>query len=341
MSISNEAMALHTQSTVIDLHGDTLMWMKRGYDFFRRHRRTPLSALLSHIDEPRMRMGGLAAQVFGLVTQPFGLGSAFRSASHQVELLHGAARAHPERLRVVTEAADIRAASRAGARAGLVGLEGVHALEGDLENLNRLAVRGLRLCGLSHFTKNPAAYPAIGWGRDDRRGLTPLGDAIIDRCHELGVLVDLAHINRVGFFEAARRSRDPVVVSHTGVCGVTDIRRNIDDDQIRAVANTGGVVGIIYAFNFVGGNTVEAVVNHIDHTVRVGGEDCAALGSDFDGFIVPVRGLSDVADLPNLTAALLARGLRREVVQKILGGNVLRVLEGVPQQVYEADLIPS
>jgi membrane dipeptidase len=290
----------------------------------------------SHIDEPRMRMGGQAAQVFGLVTQPFGLGSAWRSARHQVELLHSAARARPDRLRVVTEAADIRTANEAGARAGLLGLEGVHALEGDLDNLDRLAARGLRLCGISHFSKNPAAHPAIGLGRDDRQGLTPFGEAIIDRCHDLGVLVDLAHINRVGFLEAARSSRDPVVVSHTGVCGVTDIRRNIDDEQIRAVADTGGVVGIIFAFNFVGGTTLEAVVNHIEHTVRVGGEDCAALGSDFDGAIVPVRGLSDVADLPNLTAALLARGLRPEVVQKILGGNVMRVLEAVPQRVYEA-----
>ena len=312
------------------------MWMKRGYDFFKRHRRTPLSAMFSHIDEPRMRMGGQAAQVFGLVTQPFGLGSAFRSASHQVELLHRAARAHPDRLRVVTEAADIRAASQAGARAGLLGLEGVHALEGDLDNLDRLAARGLRLCGISHFSKNPAAHPAIGWGRDDGCGLTPFGEAIVDRCGELGVLVDLAHINRVGFFEAARRSRDPVVVSHTGVCGVTDIRRNIDDEQIRAVADTGGVVGIIFAFNFVGGTTVEAVVRHIEHTVRVGGEDCAALGSDFDGTIVPVRGLSDAADLPNLTAALLRHGMRPEVVQKVMGGNVMRVLEAVPQRVYEA-----
>jgi membrane dipeptidase len=337
MNISSKATALHAQSTVIDLHGDTLLWMKRGYNFFRRHRRTPLSAMLSHIDEPRMRMGGQTAQVFGLVTQPFGWGSAFRSASAQVELLHEAARAHPDLLRVVTEASDIRAASQAGARAGLLGLEGVHALEGDLDNLSHLAARGLRLCGISHFSKNPAAHPAIGWGRDDRRGLTPFGEALMDRCHELGVLVDLAHINRMGFLEAARRSRNPVVVSHTGVCGVTDIRRNIDDDQIRAVADTGGVVGIIYAFNFVGGTTIEAVVNHIVHTVAVGGEDCAALGSDFDGTIIPVRGLSDVADLPNLTAALLARGVSPEVVQKILGGNVMRVLGEVKQRAYQPD----
>ncbi len=336
MSISKAAAALHTQSTLIDLHGDTLMWMKRGYDFFKRHRRTPLSAAFSHIDEPRMRMGGQAAQVFGLVTQPFGLGSAFRSALVQMELLHTAARAHPERLRVVTEAGEIRDANQAGARAGLFGLEGVHALENDLDNLDRLARRGLRLCGLSHFSKNPAAFPAQGWGVDDNRGLTPFGEAIIDRCHDLGVIVDLAHINRRGFLEAARRTPDPVVVSHTGVCGVTDIRRNINDEQIRAVADCGGVVGIIFAFNFVGGTTLDAVVNHIEHTVRVGGEDCAALGSDFDGMIVPVRGLSDAADWPNLTDALLARGLRPTTVRKILGDNVLRVLETVPQRVYEA-----
>lgn len=333
-AVSREAAALHKESVVIDLHGDTLMWMRRGYDFFKRHRPPlPRSSLLGHIDWPRMIEGGLDAQVFGLVTRPRLGRGAFRSASRQVDLLRDTAASRPEALRLVTEAHEILAARRAGIKAALLGLEGVHALEGRLEQLDSLARRGLRLCGLSHFSRNEAACPAMGWGRDPSRGLTPFGVSVVERCNELGVIVDLAHINKPGFLEAASRSRSPVVVSHTGVTGVRPHRRNIDDEQIRAVADTGGVVGIIFAVNFVGYRQgIDAVARHLEHVITVGGAGCAALGSDFDGFIVPVCGLPDVTALPRLTETLLRRGLTPEVIRSVLGGNVLRVLEETPQR---------
>ena len=331
MHITSEAQALHDESVVIDLHGDTLMAIDRGYDFYRRHRTLPFSAATRHIDAPRMREGGLDAQVFGLVTLP--LGSQFRNAARQVELLWETAARQPDTFRVVTEADQIVAARAKGQLTGLLGLEGVHALDGELNNLDRLAARGLRLCGISHFSRNEAASPAMGWGRNQTHGLTSFGRDIVTRCNELGVVLDLAHINKPGFMEAAAQSRHPVVVSHTGVVGAKKHRRNIDDDQIRAVADTGGAVGVIFAINFVGfRGGVDAVVNHLIHCVNVGGEDCPALGSDFDGMIVPVRGLGDVSALPRLTDALLRRGLSPRVVKKILGENVLRVLRDVPHR---------
>ncbi|MFH2007899.1 MAG: membrane dipeptidase [bacterium] len=331
MPVSREAQALHDDSFVIDLHGDTLMVMSRGYDFFKRHRPLPLSAFTYHIDEPRMRDGGQDAQVFGLVTWPFRARRPFASALRQMDRLHRAAASRPDALRVVTEAAELEAAREEGVRAGLFGLEGVHALEGELKNLDPLAARGLRLCGLSHFSANEAAYPAIGLGKNDALGLTRFGCDVVDRCHDLGLVVDLAHINKAGFLEAARRSRDPVLVSHTGVTGAKRHVRNIDDEQIRAVADTGGAIGIIFAVNYVGfRGGVDAVVNHIVHCIDVGGEDCPALGSDFDGAIIPVRGLPDAAALPNLTEALLRRGLKPAVIRKVLGENVLRVLRAIP-----------
>jgi membrane dipeptidase len=119
-------------------------------------------------------------------------------------------------------------------------------------------------------------------------------------------------------------------VSHTGVGGVHPHWRNIDDAQLRAVADNGGCVGIIFARKFLGGATIEAVVDHLLHVVDVAGEDVAALGSDFDGFVVPPEGLEDVAGMPNLTVALSRRGVPPRVLEKILGGNVLRVLDAVP-----------
>ena len=149
-------------------------------------------------------------------------------------------------------------------------------------------------------------------------------------CGRTGVIVDLAHINRRGFFDVLELATLPVMVSHTGVLGVHQHWRNIDDEQLRAVARNGGCIGIIFARRYLGGASIESVVDHLLHVIDVAGEDVPALGSDFDGFVVPPDGLEDVAALPNLTVALSRRGVGTRVLEKILGGNVLRVLDAVP-----------
>jgi membrane dipeptidase len=145
-----------------------------------------------------------------------------------------------------------------------------------------------------------------------------------------GLIVDLAHVNRRGFFDAVAATATAPIVSHTGVAGVRAHWRNIDDEQIRAVAERGGVVGVIFAPRYLGGDGVEAVCDHLLHIMNVGGEGVPALGSDFDGAVKPPRGLEDVAALPALTAALLGRGVSRAAVKKLLGENALRVLADVP-----------
>jgi membrane dipeptidase len=144
------------------------------------------------------------------------------------------------------------------------------------------------------------------------------------------VIVDLAHINRRGFLDATALISRPPMVSHTGVLGVHQHWRNIDDEQLRAVADKGGCVGVIFARRYLGSASIDAVVDHLLHIVDVAGDDLPALGSDFDGFVVPPEGLEDVAALPNLTVALSRRGVAPRVLEKILGGNVLRVLDAVP-----------
>jgi membrane dipeptidase len=121
-------------------------------------------------------------------------------------------------------------------------------------------------------------------------------------------------------------SRRPVIVSHTGVSGANAHWRNIDDDQLRAIAQTGGIVGIIFCPRYLGGDDVEHVVRHIRHVIDVAGEDTPALGSDWDGMIVPTRELRDASRLPNLTDALLAAGMSESTIAKILRDNAMRVL---------------
>jgi membrane dipeptidase len=210
--------------------------------------------------------------------------------------------------------------------AALLGIEGAHALEGSLDNVAAFARRGVRYIGLLHFSSNEAGHPAYGRGRRDHDGLTPWGFELVQRCENEDVLVDLAHINRRGFLDACGIAKKPPIVSHTGVLGVFDHWRNIDDDQLRAVADKGGVIGVVFCPRYVGGDGLEPVVQHLKHIIDVVGEDAPALGSDWDGFIIPTKPLQDPRGLPLLTDALLDAGFSPTVIGKILRDNVMRVL---------------
>jgi membrane dipeptidase len=327
---SDEARAFHAEHPPIDLHADTLMWARwLGYDLHAPHE-APLwrAAFGGHVDLPRLREGGLGAQFFSLVSLPL-LGSTrglARAVDEQIDVLEEAIARRPGDLRLVRTATEIEACRSESALGALLGIEGAHALEGDLDRLANFARRGVRYLGFLHFSANEAGHPAYGSGRRDSAGLTRWGFDLVHRCEELGVLVDLAHINRRGFLDACETSTKPLIVSHTGVLGAFDHWRNIDDAQLRAVADTGGVVGVVFYPRYLGGDGVGPVVKHLLHILDVVGEDAPALGSDWDGFIVPTRELADPRGLPLLTDALLRAGVHDRTIAKILRGNVMRVL---------------
>jgi len=328
-----EARALHAECCVLDLHADTAKLMdKLGYDLAARHERPmPRRAnLIGHVDLPRMRDGGLAGQFFSFWTAPYPERGCARSVADQLDALDGAIAKHPGELAWTRTGADVRAAKAAGRIAALGGIEGGQALEGELAPIEAFARRGVRYLGLLHFSANAIGRPAKGRGAEPAEGLTGFGRDVVRECERCGVIVDLAHINRRGFFDALELATQPPMVSHTGVLGVHPHWRNVDDDQLRAVADRGGCVGVIFARRYLGSASIDAVVDHLLHIIDVAGDDLPALGSDFDGFVVPPEGLEDVAALPNLTVALSRRGVAPRVLEKILGGNVLRVLDAVP-----------
>jgi membrane dipeptidase len=330
MEGSPEAQHLHAEHPAIDLHADTLMWSRWiGYDLHKAHR-PPLyrAALGGHVDLPRMREGGMGAQFFGLVSLPVsktahGLA---RVIDEQIDALEEAIHRRPSDIRLVKTSAEIEAAKKDGAIGALLGIEGAHALEGNLDRLEGFANRGVRYLGISHFSANEAAFPAYGRGRNDDEGLTKWGRDLVAKCEEQRVVVDLAHINRKGFLEACALAQKSPIVSHTGVLGAFEHWRNIGDDQLRAVADKGGVVGVIFCPKFLGGDGLAPVVAHMKHILDVVGEDVPALGSDWDGFIVPTQELKDPLGLPLLTDALLEAGISETVIGKILRENVMRVL---------------
>jgi membrane dipeptidase len=326
---SDEARSIHADHPPIDLHADTLMWSRwTGYDLHKAHEPPlPLAAFGGHVDLPRMREGGMSAQFFSMVSLPLAdrVKGMARIIHEQIDNLESQVLKKPGTLRLVKKAGEVAASNAMGEIAALLGIEGAHALEGDLENVRIFARRGVRYIGLLHFTANEAGFPAYGKGRSDN-GLTPWGCKLVEACEDSGVLVDLAHVNKQGFLDACSIARKPPIVSHTGVLGAFEHWRNIDDVQLRAVADKGGVVGVIFCPRYVGGEGLDPVIAHLKHIVNVVGEDAAALGSDWDGFIVPTKALKDPRGLPLLTDAMLAAGFSREAVGKILHDNVMRVL---------------
>lgn len=327
---STAARVIHTEYPPIDLHADTLTWSRwLGYDMRVRHE-PPLwsAAFAGHVDLPRMRDGGIGAQFFGLVSLPLGrrIRGLARVVHEQIDLLVDVAARSPGELRLARTADDVEACRRDGVIGALLGIEGAHALEGDLDQVDVFARRGVRYLGFLHFSANDAGYPAYGPGRCDADGLTRFGFDLVRRCEAAGVIVDLAHINRRGFLDACSIAKKPPIVSHTGVLGAYEHWRNIDDDQLRAVAEKGGVIGVIFYPRYLGGNGLEPVVKHLVHILNVVGEDAPALGSDWDGMIIPTRELRDPRGLPLLTDALLRAGISERTIGKILRGNVMRVL---------------
>ncbi len=328
-----EARALHGEVPVIDLHADTPMLVHMaGYDPNRRHARKVPKRLnyAGHVDTPRMHEGGVSAQFFGMWTLPHPERLCPWSIHKQLDAMDRSIEDSAGGMVRCWTGNDLWRAKEAGAIGALAGIEGGQALNGDATRVAEFARRGVRYIGLLHFSSNALGKPAYGKGADDSQGLSALGRDVVAEMQRCGVIVDLAHINRKGFYEAIEELDAPPMVSHTGLSGVHAHWRNIDDQQIRAVADAGGCIGIIFARKFLGGSSIEKLCDHIIHLINIAGEDVPALGSDFDGFVIPPDGLEDISMVPHLTKALSARGLSNATLQKMLARNALRVLDEVP-----------
>jgi membrane dipeptidase len=339
---SKEASNLHAQLRIVDLHADPLLW---GRDLAKRSSR-------GAVDVPRMIEGNVALGIFTAVTKsPRGLnyerndsdsdtivwlalaqrwpprtwGSLTERALYLAGRFRKTASESGGRLVPIRTARDLknyleRRQQNANVTAGLLGIEGGHALDGKLENLDALFDVGYRYISLTHFFDNEFAGSSAGMVKE---GLTPLGRQLVERMNEKHAIIDLAHASPSAIQDVLAFSKRPVFVSHGGLKGACYSNRNLSDEEARGVAHSGGVIGIGFWDTAVCDDDVQAIARSMRYAVNLVGSDHVALGSVFDGAVtVPF----DSAHLVELTDALLSNGFTPEEIRAIMGENALRFL---------------
>lgn len=328
-AVSESARELLHASEVIDLHVDTFIWTRMfGYDLRKRHGAGPFAGcFMSQVDLPRAKEGGWTGAMWSITTNPWrSAGARARALRANVAELRRVLD-ESEVARVVQTYAEFRAARDAGKHAALLAVQGGNACDADESVLESGALTRVTLVHMTNSAVGATSSP-FRMGQDT--GLGPLGARLVERLNATRTFVDLAHISRRAFFEAValHDQTQPLIVTHTGVSSVHPSWRNLDDDQIKCIADTGGVVGVVFHGEYLSGHflggPMAAVAAHIAHIVKVAGEDVAALGSDWDGMIIPPRGLRSCDQLPQLVQVLLNAGLSERTIQKILGENFLR-----------------
>ena len=327
---------------MVDLHADSLLW---GRDLLVRGER-------GQVDIPRLLEGNVALEVLAASTKTprhlniernddssddvllLAMASGWPVAtwrSLRARALHLAARAADLERRsagaftLIRSRDDLRRhrAARGADRArtaGLLAIEGAHALDDDVANIDGLFAAGYRMMSPSHFFDTAFGGSAHGLAKG---GLTAAGRRMVERMEALGMAVDVAHASAATIDDILAMATRPVVASHTGVRGIADNARNLSDAQLRGIARTGGLVGIGFWDTACGGPDVAAIARSIVYAIGVAGVDHVGLGSDFDGAVaVPI----DATGLVQITDALLELGLDEPSIRAVMGGNAMRVL---------------
>ncbi|MCC7112275.1 MAG: membrane dipeptidase [Deltaproteobacteria bacterium] len=329
LGISREAIDIYLGSDVLDLHVETYIWQRIfGYDMRKRHGQGPFGArLFGQVDLARVREAHITGAPWSISTNPLrGAESRAQTAVKNVARLKAILESVPDDVVVCKTLADYRAARAQGKHGAFLGIQGGNALDKDLAALDLIDDTVLRVTVVHLYNSRLGVTSAPS--RKSSSGLTALGKDYVQKLNAKRIFVDLAHIHRDGFFDAlsVHDRSQPVIVTHTGVKAVCDSWRNLDDEQIKAVADTGGTMGVIYQMPFIGGESVQNIVDHMAHILQVAGEDFVSLGSDWDGMILPPRDMPTCLELPRMVQVMLDRRWSAERIGKILGGNFLRTV---------------
>jgi len=371
-TLKEKARRIHKEAIVIDSHSDTTMRMlDSGWDFMERHEN-------GHVDYPRIREGGLDGVFLAVYMgeqnkdEP---GVAVSKAMILFDKILDTVERNNDRLTLALSADDIKSAESMDKTALLIGVEGGHIINNSLETLRCYYRLGARYMTLTHIFHHDWADSA-GLGQPLpplNGGLTDFGGKVVREMNRLGMMVDISHVSDKTFWDVIEISKAPIVATHSGARALCNHPRNLDDKMIKALAEKGGVVQIVFFPGFldpdfkrkkeaankerggrqeeikemyknddvkrrknldalrkefpIEGTPISILIDHIEHVIKIAGPDHVGLGADWDGVSLLVEGLEDCSKVPLITLELLKRGHSEEVIKKILGGNLLRVME--------------
>jgi len=364
---AQDAAKIHQQAIMVDTHGDILYnQIKSGIDIGQLQ-------ITGNFDLVRAKQGGLDVQVFSIWCDEKG---GYSLANRQIDSLYSLIKRYPDRIALVSNAQDLQQAVKESKLAAMIGVEGGHMIENNLEKLEQLAKRGMIYLTLTWNNStnwaSSAAEESTQKVLPEKAGLTDFGKAVVRKLNTLGVMVDLSHVGERTFYDAIQTSTKPILVSHSCAYALNPVPRNLKDEQIKAVGKNGGVISLNFYSGFLDSTynrkhrqflekhkeefkqlsekygrslavdtlialhpkeaneirpSIELLVDHVDHIVKLIGIDHVGIGADFDGAESFPQGIDSVADFPKVTAALLKRGYKEADVKKILGGNFVRLLK--------------
>ena len=373
VSSAQSYQKIHNKAVVIDTHNDVLSTITmKGLDI-----ENDLTGK-SHSDIGRFKKAGMDIQVFSIFCdERFGKDTAFKYANIEIDSLYAIVARNKDKMMIVTNPKQLQQAVKQNKLGCMMGVEGGHMIEDNLDYLDALYKRGARYMTLTWNNSTSWATSAFDETRKKdslpQKGLTDFGKQVVKKMNELGMIVDISHVGEQTFWDAIQTSTKPVIASHSCVYNLCPVPRNLKDDQIKAIGKNGGVIHLNFYSGFIDSNynkgktaflqkhkqevdslkslkwanyeieewtakkypqEVEAyrpdlsqLLNHLDYIVKMIGIDHVGLGSDFDGIESAPKPLDDVTSFPLITKALMERGYSKKEIEKILGGNFIRVFE--------------
>ena len=362
--VDRHAEDLASRTLIVDTHIDV------PYRLHRHPEDVGRATERGEFDYPRAREGGLDV-AFMSIYVPAAVdvaGNARTLADTLIDDMHALAAEQPQRFALATCSADVEVLHGSERVALALGMENGAPIAGDLANLDHYRARGIRYITLTHSHANHLADSSyddeVRWS-----GLSPFGETLVVAMNRRGVMVDVSHVSDAAFHDVMNIAEAPVIASHSSLRHFTPgFERNLSDDMVRAIGANGGVVHITFGSAFLTAEAnafdprdgagraypyagVDVVIDHVDRAVALAGIDHVGLGSDFEGVgdTLPI-GLKDVSDYPNLIAGLVRRGYADDEIEKILGGNLMRVwrqvesygeANGYPPLCAQADAQPD
>jgi len=337
------AKTVHRSSLVVDTHNDTVLHLIKAPPFITSGSEPlPLRRTLGErsghgqIDIPRIREGGVDCLLFAMYVSPM-YTARLRRLIQMLDAFHAELEKNKDQITLATSHREIVKIVKEGKIAAVITIEGGEPLEGSIEAL-RIAYRlGVRSMTLTHFPRNELGD---GSGADSGSHLTEFGREVVLEMNQLGMIVDVSHINQTGFWDILELTEAPVIATHSNCKTLCGHHRNLTDDQIKALAENGGVMNLSFCGGFIKDSvgfgdpealkkvTVDDWLDHLDHAVGLVGTGHVGIGSDLDGGC-GFPGLDDVSRFPTLTEGMVARGYSDNDIEKILGANDLRVFKRV------------